>query len=111
MRGIGIGARHRADVAQSEQLSVGHDIHAPQVAIRSKPARNPHLNVFLGSSHNPRGGYRVLRLQGAYQLTAINKAGCLLRRYLQIKALVLRAGDIDLVDVLHQQQARADAST
>ena len=110
MRRIGVGARHRADVVQSDQLPVQHEIHAPQVALRGKPARNPYVNVFLGGPHDAGRRHGVLRLQGAHQCAAIdNEAGCLLRRDLQIEALVLRADDIDLVDVLHQQQARAHA--
>jgi hypothetical protein len=68
------------------------------------------VNVFLGGSHDAGRGHGVLRLQGPHQFVAIdNEAGCLLRRYLQIEALVLRADDIDLVDVLHQEQTRAHA--
>ena len=58
----------------------------------------------------PAGATAFCALQGAHQRVAIDdEAGCLLRRDLEIEALVLRADDIDLVDIRHQQQAGAHA--
>src|SRR5262249_17853941 len=105
LRWIGIAARHGGDIAQTEEVPAGNEIDPPQVGLGLETASHPHENFFILRLHDPRRNDRVLILQGTDDRLLVHpQPSEPPHRKFDVDALVLRAEDVYLRDILHLQQ-------
>ena len=109
LRRIGIGAADLRNVAEAEHASADDEVDVRDILLGSKRARHPQRKPLVPGLDRAGGLDDVLRLQRGDQSRAVDaQAGELLHRELDEDLFVLGAQDLDLRDVGHMQQLRAD---
>ena len=109
LRRIGIGATHLGDVAQPDQPPVRQKINVENVPFGRKGAGHPQRQRLVSGLKRACRADSVLRPQRCDQRTAVDaEASELLSGKLDEDLFVLRAEDLNLRDVRHLEQARAD---
>ena len=107
--GSAIAAPDLRDVAEAEHASADGEVDVQHVLLGSECARHPKRERLVAGLDRAGRLDDVLRLQRGDQRRAVDaQAGELLHRELDEDLLVLRAQDLDLRDVGHVQQLRAD---